>query len=344
MNGKGSKCVMRFAAVSLLGRSMINTTTARRYYFPLLIVVGSLMTGCGSLAPEIFTVGVVNLSSFGDPFVDGFKAGMAELGYVEGENVNYIYPGAVGTIEGLMPAIQSLMEADLDLILSLTTPATLVAKQATAGTDIPVIFVPVFDPVKSGIVESLTQPGGNLTGIRGGGLIPKQLEWLLAVAPGTTRIFVPHNPEDHASTQALEDLRGAAANLGVELVVSEVHSEDELNEVLDAIPEGVDAWFSLPSGFLSSHISKIVETAVQHRLPLTSMGSADGGLVSFGPDTYRMGEQASRMAAKILQGTPPADLPVETAEFFLGINLQTAQAIGLDITDDVLIQADDIIR
>ena len=323
---------------------MMNTKTARRYYFPLLFVVGSLMTGCGSSAPEIHTIGVVNLSPAGDPLFDAFKAGMAELGYVEGENVNYIYPGAVGTIEGLTPAIQDLMAADIDLILAMSTPAARSAKQATEGTDIPVVFVPVYDPVKSELVESLTRPGGNLTGIRGGGLIPKQLEWLLAIAPDTSRLFVPHNPGNSFSVQALGDLEDIAAKFGIELVVAEVRTEDELLAALDAIPEDVDAWFNLPSGLLSAHRSKIVETAVQHRLPLTSFGSTDGALLFFGPDNYRMGEQASRLAAKILQGTAPADLPVETAEFFLGINLQTAQAIGLDIPDDVLIQADDIIR
>ena len=130
----------------------------------LFIVTGLLLAACGTPQPQTFTVGVVNLTPTLNPTFDGFMAGMAELGYVEGENVTYIYEGPVGAIDALEPAVQKLMEAEPDLVLSISTPATLRAKAALEGTDIPLVFSPVNDPVGSGVVDSLRNPGGNLTG------------------------------------------------------------------------------------------------------------------------------------------------------------------------------------
>lgn len=313
----------------------------------LFIVVGLLLSACGTTQPKTVTIGVVNLTPALDPVFDGFKAGMAELGYVEGENVTYIYEGPVGSIEALGPAIQNLIKQDIDLLLALSTPATLQAKQAVEGTDIPVVFAPVNDPVQSGVVDSLRHPGGNLTGIRVGGFVPKELEWLLAIAPGTTRLFVPHNPDDNSAVLGLAALNEAADTLGVELVIGEASTPDEIMATVETIPEEVEAIILLPDNLMIAHIDDFVEAALERDLPLSSVAYPQveaGALMSYGPGFFQLGEQVARLADKILQGTAPADLPVETADFFLSINLQTAQAIGLDISDDVLQQADTIIR
>jgi putative ABC transport system substrate-binding protein len=311
-----------------------------------LLSVVALLAACAKPQPKTFTIGIVNFSPALDVVFDGFKAGMAKAGYVEGENVTYIYEGAVANIADLDPAIQNLLAADVDLIFSLATPATLEAKRAVEGTDIPVVFAPVNDPVASRVMESLTQPGGNLTGIRVGGGIAKGLDWLLAIVPGTTRLFVPHNPEDSGSVQGLAELSEAAATLDIELVISELRTPEEFDAAMNAIPEDVQAIFMLPAGFFSARATQFTEAAITHNLPAISVAPLckAGVLMSYGLDYYRVGEQASRLAAQILRGTAPGDLPVETCDFFLGINLQTAQAIGLDIPDDILQQADEIIR
>ena len=317
--------------------------------FPLLgvsaVLAAFVLTVWGGSQPDTFAIGIVNITPAGQPLLDGFKAGMVEQGYVDGDNVTYIYEGPV-SIEGLDDAIQNLVEANIDLILAITTPAALQAKQATEGADIPVVFVPSYDPVKSGLVESLINPGGNLTGVRGGGLIPKQMELFLDVAHETKRLFSLYNPDDVGAIQSLADLEEVAAKFDLELVVSEARTAQEVGQALDTIPEDVDAYFHLPSGLLLTHFTRIAQTSIEHKLPLTSVGSGtqEGGLMSYGPDDFQMGEQASRLAAKVLNGTDPADLPVETADFFLGINLRTADAIGIDIPDHILEQADDIVR
>lgn len=313
----------------------------------LLIVAGLLLAACGTPQPQTVTIGVVNLSLALNPVFDGFKAGMADLGYVEGQSVTYIYAGPVGSIEALEPAIQDLKTQDIDLLLALSTPATLQAKHAVKGTDIPVVFAPVNDPVGSGVVDNLRNPGGNLTGIQVGGFVPKELEWLLTIAPDTTHLFVPYNPDDSSAVQGMVALDEAADKLGIEIVVGEAHTPDEIMSAIDTIPEEVDAIFLPPDNLMTAHIDDFVAVALERDIPISSVAypqAEAGALMSYGPDFFRLGEQVARLADKVLQGTSPADLPIETAEFFLSINLQTAEAIGLDIPDTVLRQADNIIR
>ena len=296
----------------------------------LLCVVALLLAGCGPAKPKTYTIGVVNFSPALDPVYEGFKTGMAQAGLVEGEQVTYLYDGATGSIDALDPAIQKLVAAKVDLILSLSTPASQKVKLAVEGKHIPVVFAPVTDPVASGLVDSLTHPGGDLTGIQNRGSIAKGLDWLLAIAPGTQRLFVPHNPSDDSSVQGLAELQTAAAVMGLELVIVEVTNGDEFEAAMAAIPEEVDAIFMLPSGFFSARAAAYAEAGIAHQLPVTSVApqTEAGLLMSYGHDYLSMGVQLSRLVDQIFNGTDPGDLPVETPEFFLSINLVTAQGVN----------------
>ena len=309
------------------------------------VLTGLLLAACGSSEPKVFTIGVVNLSAGAEAALDGFKGGMDDLGYVEGENATYLYDGPVSGADALEQAARELVGRDVDLVFSLTTPATIEVKRAVEGTDIPVVFVAVWDPVSAGLVDSQIRPGGNLTGIRGGGQMPKTLDWLQQVAPGIRRCFVPYNPQEPASVLALADLGKAAESLGVELLAPEVRTSEELGERLSDLPAGTDAIVVLPGAFFLRYIAQFERIAIERKLPMAS-GPVPGGkaLITYGPDVGMMGAQASRLAAKILEGAAPADLPVETPKFFLGINLRTAAAIGINIPDDILQQANEIVR
>jgi putative ABC transport system substrate-binding protein len=318
-----------------------------RKCFAVLSILGVLsLAACGTTKPRAVTIGIVNYSAPLDAIVDGFKEGMAEAGYAEGEKVTYLYDGAVSSIDALDPAIQKLVAERPDLILALTTPAAQKAKAATQGTKIPVVFAPSTDPVSSGLVDSLTHPGGNLTGIRTGGSSAKGLSWLLAIAPGTKTLFVPHDPDDSSSVVGLHELEAAAAPLGLEIRVVEVRTAEEFTAAMDAMPADVDAIFMLPAGLFTSGTPKFVEVSIARKLPILSIARQceRGVLISYGHDYRPIGKQVARLAQQILNGTPPADLPVETPDWYLCINLQTAQAIGLDIPNDILQQADTIIR
>jgi putative ABC transport system substrate-binding protein len=311
-----------------------------------LLVIGLFLAACGITQSKTFTIGVINLTPSLEPVLEGFKDGMTERGYVEGENTTYIYEGPTGSIDKLAAAAQGLVGADVDLILSITTPATQAAQRATAGTDIPVVFVPVTDPVSAGIVQSLRQPGGNVTGITTGGSEESRLHWQLKIAPNIKKVFIPYNPDD-SSKASLAATEAAAAKLNIELVTQVATTPDEVSAVIETMPKDVEAIFILSDGFMESQTDKLVEAAVEHGLPLsaTNLKLVEAGILfSFGFQPYGVGQQASRLADQILRGAKPAGLRVETAEFILVINLQSAEAIGLEIPDDVIRDAHTIIR
>jgi putative ABC transport system substrate-binding protein len=314
---------------------------------PIIILALSLIS-CGKVqTQETYTIGVVNFSQRQEGTLNGFKEGMTELGYIEGENVTYIYDGPV-SVDELDAVAQGLVAADVDLILSITTPATQAAQRATADTDIPVVFVPVTDPVGAGLVDSLKQPGGNITGVTFGIQEGRRLEWLLQVVPTIEQVYVPYNPEDQGPVLALETVSEAAAKLQIELITREASTPEEVEAAFENIPDEADAIFFLPDSVITARIDDWLEMANELGLPTSGPNLAaaeDGHLTAYGIDLAAAARQkAARLADQILQGIEPADLPVETAEFFSAINLKTAAAIGLDIPDEALLQADIIIR
>jgi len=179
-----------------------------------------------------------------------------------------------------------------------------------------------------------------------GSSTPKALEWLLAVAPGVKRLFVPYCSTNDAAILSLRDLQQGAAKLNIEPLIADVHTLPDLQQAMAAMPAGVDAIWLLNSHFLVSHVSLFVDAAIKRKLPLASgTGQFKAGVpISYGQDHYRTGMQAASLADKILKGIPVADLPVESADFVLAFNLKTAAAIGLHIPDEALRQADFIIR
>ncbi len=316
--------------------------------FSLLIIAALLLSGCGgSSKPRTYTIGVINLSPALDETVTGFKQGMTELGYVEGENVTYIYAGATGSIDELDGIAQELVKAKVDLILSISTPATLATKKATADNKIPVVFVPLTDPVGAGLVNSLSQPGGNLTGVTFGPQEAQRLAWLTKIAPDVKQVYIIYNPNDNSPQLALKIVTETASKLGIEIIARAADTLEDIDAALADLPEDADAIYILPDSQTEAKLADILAVANAHNLP-TSVSNVervkDGPLYSYAMKQISGGQQAARLADQILKGIKPADLPVETAEFFLAINLKTAQTIGLNISDNILSQAETIYR
>jgi putative ABC transport system substrate-binding protein len=313
-----------------------------------LVITGLLLAGCGG-APETktYTIGVINPSSNQESTVKGFKDGLADLGYVEGKNVTYIYNGPVGT-DKLNTVAQDLVKAKVNLILTITTSATLAAKRATAGTNIAVVFIPVTDPVEAGVVDNLMKPGGNITGITSTTLEGKRLEWLLQVAPGIKHVYIVYNPNDQSPVQALKTVSITASKLGIELITRKATTPEETKVAFTNIPKEADAIFLLPDYVTNTNSAYTLQRAIELGLPTSGPNAQivnDGALTGYGVDlTVAARKQAARLASQILQGARPTDLPVETAELYSAINLKTAKAIGLDIPDAILRQTNIIIR
>ncbi|MBI5664816.1 MAG: ABC transporter substrate-binding protein [Nitrospirae bacterium] len=276
--------------------------------------------------------------------VDGFKSGMESYGFVEGKNIEYIQPDDVSDLDAVL---QGLLTKKVDLLFTISIPATKKAKHILEKSGIPIVFGAVFNPVEAGIVKSLPKPGGNITGIQIGGSTEKAFEWLLKAAPKTKRILVPYSTDSESATMIINMLNTVAEKSEVEILTVQSDTTDALTRELAAMPQNIDAIFVPNSPFLISNLDTIIKFAIERKLP-TGSGAGqykNGIMITYGQDHFYSGKMAGRLAKSILHDNIPAsDLPVETTEFFLGVNLQTAKAIGVTISDSILKQADFIAR
>jgi putative tryptophan/tyrosine transport system substrate-binding protein len=313
----------------------------------LLTMTALLLPACGGTPPvKTYTIGVVNYVSVLEPVLEGFKARMAEFGYVEGRNITYLYHGVlVADSEVIKREVQYLLEQKVNLFLTLGTLPTIMAKHAVEATSIPVVFAPVIDPVEEGIVNSITHPGGNITGIQNGNSIPKSLEWLHKIVPQVRRIYIFYHPQDRVALTSVKTFPEIAAALGFELILNEVQSRQEAIAAIERLPKDA-AIFLAPAPRLEP-LATMIEAAVTHGIAVAAQNPRyiqGGVLVAYAPDPSGTGRQAARLVDQIFKGTRPADLPVETAEYFLNINLRSANLIGLHIPDEILRQANNVIR
>jgi putative ABC transport system substrate-binding protein len=314
----------------------------------IFIITGLLLTACGggAQAQETYTIGVVAESPAVAPILEAFKASIAELGYVEGKDVTYIYNGPLGSnVEAIDGEIKNLLAQKVDLLLVISVLPAQQAKQAVAGTNIPIVFAPATEVVENGLVESISHPGGNLTGIQAGNEIPKALEWLVKITPNAKKIYVPYNPADEVSVGLLVIVDEFASQLKIELVPGPVNSTEEAVAAIESLPADINAIFRIPSPTLDQKNIELSQAAIKRGLPMGGFVRLDEEmLLTLAIDSAETGKQAARLVHQIRQGVKPADLPVEMAEVFLAINLKTARVIGLDIPNEILLRADEVIR
>ena len=291
-----------------------------------------------------YRVGVLNEAfSANHPAVEGLKEGLRELGFVEGRDVAYEIRFTKGEPGATAAAAEELVKAGVDVIFTSNEPATLAAKKATQS--IPIVFTLVGDPVQTGIVASLGQPGGNVTGIssRATELAPKRLDVLKMLVPGLRRVWFVYQDSDITDTAALASVREAARRLQIELMVRAVNDPDELALVLkEAKPGDAVLAPAVDTSAISAAIFKVA------RIPSifpTAQWVERGALVSYGPDLRAQGVQSARLIAKILRGTRPQDLPVEGADRIdLAVNLNTAQQLALKVPPKILVRANVVHR
>lgn len=321
--------------------------------FPVLLFALTLLLACfftllpacqapKEELPPKYLIGIINPNKASQDINRGFIEGLKEFGYIEGQNTTYILAESSFELEQV---IQDMVARNVNLIFTVTTPVTRKAIEATKSKNIPVLFA-MQDPVQSGIVKNLSHPEGNATGIKIRGGVPKALEWLLFVKPSIKNVYVPLKHDTKAATQSLEDLRAAADPLGIKLSLAEVNDQLELDSALAEIPAEADAIFILHSIFIHSNLEKIVQAAIARKLLLGSAAAQhqQGVTVAYGMIAEECGKQASFLAYQILSGRSIGDVPGEIVENYLGINLKTAEMTGVHIPNDVLQQADFIVR
>jgi len=317
----------------------------------LAVATGLLLapyTAGAQQAPKVPRIGVLWPTS-PSPRIDEFRAGLRELGYVEGRTIEIEYRYAKGDLDRLPELAAELVQLKVDVIVALNTFAARPARDAT-GT-IPIVMVSG-DPVGTGLVASLARPGRNVTGLSffSPELGAKQLELLKELLPGLTRVGILWNADGPARVQEFERTEVAAQTLGVTIHSLEVRTRSpDLEGAFIAASQGqAGALLTLGSPLTLSHLTQIAELAARSRLPSvfdSRVFVEAGGLASYGPRFADLYRRAAGYVDRILKGAKPADLPVEQpARFELVINLKTAKALGLTIPPSILLRADDVIR
>ena len=297
-----------------------------------------------------FRIGALTDSWGPTPAIVALRDGLVELGYREHEHFVLGVRFTQGDLAALPAAAHELVQYGVDLIFAADAPAAKAAQRVT--TRIPIVFAGLGgNPVDMGLIQSFASPGGNVTGVVNldVDLGPKRLEMFRELVPSLHRVLFPYDATDASCMAAVRGYREAARRLGLVLVEQVVQSQAEAQAVLAQVrKDDVDGILAPPivawnmQGF-------ILETAARQGIPAmfdtTFYVEQSGGLASYGPDTYATGRQAVRLVDKILKGTKPADLPVETnAKIEFVINVKTATALGLTIAPVVLYQADRLVR
>jgi putative tryptophan/tyrosine transport system substrate-binding protein len=281
--------------------------------------------------------------------IDAFRAAMHQFGYVEGQNLVLDYRSPDGRPERLPALAAELTRLKCDVIVTRGTPPTLAVKNATST--IPIVMTAVAEPVQTGLVQSLSRPGGNLTGMSAfiTELAQKRIELLKELAPRIVRVGYMANMSNTSVPAQWDETKLAAKALAIEALIFDVRKpEDIVPSFETAVAKRVDAFTVLNDAVLVASRQRITALAAKHRLP-TIYASREyvdvGGLISYGanyPDLYR---RAATYVDKILKGAKPAELPVEQPiKLEISINLKAATALGLTVPPTMLARADEVVE
>ena len=307
-----------------------------------LLAVFMLLRWGGVFDERKLVIGVLNHAIVAEEALDGFKSGLMAQGYAEGGRVTYLYRGPV-TGPALEAEAERLAGLRPDLFLTLSTPAAKAAFAVAKDTGTPLIFAPASDPIAIGLVNSLGRPGRNATGVTFGIQEPVRLQWLKTMLPGLRAVLVPYNPDDPSPKVSLEKIRPVAADLGIRLDLALARNVAELDSALEGMAPDVGAVFVPVDAFVASQVPRMLLTTLARGVPLTTPqrgGVVDGAFMSYGLDMKALGGQGARLAAQVFGGVPAGDLPVETAEFRLVVNMETAGRLGIQVPDHILRQAE----
>jgi putative tryptophan/tyrosine transport system substrate-binding protein len=282
--------------------------------------------------------------------MNAIRQGLKDAGYIEGENVMIEYRSAENQLDRLPALAGDLVSRQVDVIVTMATPASQAAKSAT--NTIPIVFTVGVDPVQLGLVTSLNRPGGNVTGVYGSELAiaGKRLELLHELVPSAGVIAFLANPKNASFTEVeTEALRTAGRSLGVELRILNASNSNEIDAAFTTLAKdrSVPLVVSADALFVNQRVQLVV-LAARHVVPAIYVYrelAAAGGLMSYGSNLTYMYQRAGGYAGRILKGAKSTDLPVQQAvKWELVINLRTAKALGITVPQSMLVAADEVIE
>lgn len=325
-----------------------------RFYCGIAFLVFVLIPApCWAQAQKVYRVGALVADDQFVPAVDGFKQRMAEIGYVEGKNITYDFQNSKGDQDVLKRLAETLVQRKPDLIVTSSTTASVPIAKLTVGTDLPVVFLSAGDPLR--LVKSYASSGNNLTGISSSSveLTAKRMELLKKLAPRVKRVILLIDTAaigiNHE--RLTSDAQEAARKLGLEHELLAIHTKnpDEMKQKIYLIKRSLgDALFVPPVATIVASTEDIARQVIKEKLPHVGPNVETvkrGLLAAYSSNYHSLGQQGAVLVDKILKGAKPAALPIEQPfKLHLRLNLKTARAIGLDIPQDILLQADEIIK
>jgi putative ABC transport system substrate-binding protein len=324
----------------------------RRDFIVLLGVAAAWPVAARAQQPErMQRIGVLMGYDENDPraqsLLSAFKQELAALGWIEDRNLRIDYRWAAGDVNRAGAFAKELVALQPKVILSNTTPVTAALHRETKT--IPLVFVVVSDPVGSGFVESLPRPGGNVTGFVNleASLVEKWLQLLKEIAPRATRVGVMFNPQTASYAQYyLQPLEAVASKFDVKVFAAPVRSESDIGTVITQLGrEPGGGLIVMTDSFNYVHRNSIIALTRQNNVPAIDYQPAEGGLISYGVDTFDLFRRAAGYVDRILRGTKPAELPVQLPiKFQLVVNLKTAKALGLEVPLQLQQRADEVIE
>jgi putative ABC transport system substrate-binding protein len=304
-------------------------------------------------ADRVRRIGVLMPSDENDPvyksYLTAFTQALADLGWTDGRNVRVDLRWGGGDINRMRALAHELVGLQPDIIVTNGTTPGAIAVQRETRT-IPIVFANLGDPVASGLVPRLNQPGGNITGFASteASLGGNWLELLSEITPALKRAAIMFNP-DVGVAPYMPSFETAARSLKVEQIIAPVHGEGEIETTITAL--GRDAGGGLvvmSDAFMTAHRSSIISATARNKVPAVygfSYFATDGGLISYGVDRVDLSRRAASYVDRILRGTNPAELPVQLpTKFEMVLNLKTAKALGLTVPQSILLRADEVIE
>ena len=314
------------------------------------VLIGPFAAGAQQKTmPLIGFLGIATAAVYA-PWLAAFRRGLADTGYIEGQNLSIEYRWAEDRVDRLPALAAELVGRNVDVIATTGGTAGVLAAKAATST-IPIVFIGGGDLVAAGVVASLARPGGNVTGISimGAEMVPKRFELLSELVPEAKVVALLVNPSNPTTEPTTKDVQAAARAKGVQISILKARTEAEIEAAFASLRDlKADALLVGADPLFNNRREQLVALASRHAIPAMYEWREfvdAGGLISYGPNLTDIVRQAGTYVGRILEGAKPADLPVQQpTKFELVINLKTAKALGLTVPQSLLARADEVIE
>ena len=329
-----------------LTRSKMNIGDDRMKASKLLKFVGvgmvfsSFLFACSHKDSDVKTIGVLQYMEHGalDAAYEGFIAGLAEEGYIEGENIKIDLKNAHGNLTTAQTIANQYVSDDVDMMFAIATQAVQSAYNATK--DIPILMTAVTDPVEAGVVKDWNQSGTNVTGTSDLTPVAKQMELITELVPEAKTVGVIYTTSEVNSEVQVKMAEEAASNLGLQVIRVGVTTVNDIPQAVASVIDKVDAMYAPTDNLIASSMPVLWNACLDKKVPIVAGVDTmviDGGIATEGIDYYQLGYETGLMAAQVLEGKDPSTMPINTLQnTTLIVNQKNAEAIGLSIPDSIL--------